>query len=92
MTVYFDSLHLATDGPIEELHEFAQGMGLRREWFQNKPLHPHYDVFGVKVGQAYSHGAFPVSGKELVRRCFAKQLKKLETDFKRGLEERNALD
>lgn len=44
--IYFDGVHLATDGSIEELHIFAQSIGLKREWFQSHPRHPHYDVFG----------------------------------------------
>jgi hypothetical protein len=44
--ILFDGVHLATNGPIEELHEFAQSIGLKREWFQDHPRHPHYDVWG----------------------------------------------
>jgi len=40
--------HLFTDGNIEELHEFAQKIGLKREWFQNKKLLKHYDLIGKK--------------------------------------------
>jgi len=36
--------HMVTDGHIDELHQFAQRLGLRREHFQNKPGHPHYDL------------------------------------------------
>lgn len=42
---YFDGTHLVSD-TLEELHEFAQRIGLRREWFQTLPKHkfPHYDI------------------------------------------------
>jgi hypothetical protein len=38
--------HLQADTP-EELHAFAQRLGMRREWFQSKPSRPendHYDL------------------------------------------------
>ena len=59
MTVYIDHAfaygdwgrwsgggHLQADS-AEELHAFAQRLGLRREWFQSKPQRPendHYDL------------------------------------------------
>jgi hypothetical protein len=38
--------HLQAD-TVDELHEFAERLGLRREWFQSKPGRPendHYDL------------------------------------------------
>jgi Protein of unknown function (DUF4031) len=38
--------HLQADTP-EELHAFAERLGMRREWFQSKPGRPendHYDL------------------------------------------------
>ena len=38
--------HLQADS-LEELHAFAERLGLRREWFQSKPGRPendHYDL------------------------------------------------
>lgn len=35
--------HLVADS-IEELHEFAQQLGLKRHWFQHAASYPHYDV------------------------------------------------
>lgn len=43
--VYYDGIHLAAD-TLDELHLFAGKVGLKREWFQNHPKHPHYDVWG----------------------------------------------
>jgi len=40
---YFDDTHLVSD-TLDELHEFAQRNGLRREWFQYHADHPHYDI------------------------------------------------
>lgn len=59
MTVYVDNsrlpwrgqswCHLVADS-VAELHAFAQRLGLKREWFQDKSRYPHYDVT-VKVRQ-----------------------------------------
>ena len=61
------SCHLMTDGPIEELHRFAAQLGLRREWFQDDRLHPHYDLTAGKRIQALAHGAVFVSAIEQAR-------------------------
>ena len=54
-------------GSIEELHEFAEVIGLNRCWFQNKRKknQPHYDVRGNNIRLAISHGAVRVCRKEL---------------------------
>lgn len=41
--IYTDNVHLTGDS-LRELHTFAQSVGLRREWFQDHPHHPHYDI------------------------------------------------
>ncbi len=64
--IYTDGTHLVTDGPLEELHEFAESIGLRREWFQDH-RHPHYDLMGAKKKLAIERGAKVVSSKEIVR-------------------------
>lgn len=35
--------HLVADS-LQELHEFAKQLGLRRSWFQHSASYPHYDV------------------------------------------------
>jgi len=35
--------HLWADH-VAEQHNFASQLGLKREWFQNHPDHPHYDL------------------------------------------------
>lgn len=35
--------HLVADS-LPELHEFARLLGLRRSWFQERSVYPHYDV------------------------------------------------
>tara|TARA_R110000850_G_scaffold23975_5_gene70471 strand:- start:5178 stop:5519 length:342 start_codon:yes stop_codon:yes gene_type:complete len=53
MPVYVDNVrikwrgkewcHLVADN-LEELHEFAKGVGLKRSWYQSSASYPHYDV------------------------------------------------
>ena len=57
--------HLFNDGPDQELHEFAQRLGLRREYFQHPgEWHRHYDVTEGKRWQAIRHGATEVTSHE----------------------------
>lgn len=58
--------HLAAT-TIEELHEFAKSIGLKREWFQDKPGHPHYDLKGTMIDRAKQRGATEVQRKELLK-------------------------
>ncbi len=60
--------HLVSDTSIEELHEFAAQLGLRREWFQRKSI-PHYDLTGAAWERAIELGAILVSSREIVRRA-----------------------
>jgi hypothetical protein len=60
--------HLVSDCSIEELHEFAESLGLRREWFQRKSV-PHYDLTGEHYERALERGAILVSSREIVRRA-----------------------
>jgi len=73
---YKDWCHMATDGPLCELHAMAARLGLRRTWFQNKPTHPHYDLTPAKRAQAIKYGAQAVSAHELLRRCYPETLGK----------------
>jgi hypothetical protein len=54
---------------LAELHELAAGIGIRREWFQNNKVHPHYDLTPNKRQAAIAAGAVPVSAMEMVKRC-----------------------
>jgi len=80
MSVYVDALkdypggrgqwcHMATDGGLEELHAFAALIGLKREWFQDHPRVPHYDLRRSKRSCALKHGAIAIETLDLVRRC-----------------------
>ena len=52
---------------ITELHEFAESIGVKRCWYENKrgKNEPHYDIKGYSVIKALRNGAEQVSRKEL---------------------------
>jgi hypothetical protein len=55
--------HLMAD-TLDELHAFAQSIGLRREWFQTRPSRPekdHYDLTRARRDAAILAGAIPES-------------------------------
>jgi hypothetical protein len=61
------SCHLTTEGPLDELHVFAARIGMRREWFQDHPLAPHYDLTIDLREVALANGAVFVSARDQVR-------------------------
>lgn len=65
------SCHLTTDGPLDELHAFAARIGLRREWYQEHPLAPHYDLTPKRRTAALLAGAVFVPGREQAERRIA---------------------
>jgi hypothetical protein len=75
MTVYVDDAkngfermqmsHMVADAP-EELHAMAAKIGLKREWFQDDPRHPHYDVCQNKRRLAIAAGAIAIDQRALV--------------------------
>lgn len=60
--------HMWSDtNDADELHRWAEGFGLKRSWFQDKPGFPHYDVAGSKRHQAAVQlGAVPSSLRDWV--------------------------
>jgi hypothetical protein len=67
--------HMATDGPLEELHLMADAIGVNRKWFQNKGQDqsmPHYDICKSKKAMAIQLGAVEVNDREVIRKCFPK--------------------
>lgn len=66
--IYTDRVHLITDGDISELHMFAGSLGLRREWFQDHPCHPHYDLTTARMAEkAVRAGANVVNSRTLIK-------------------------
>lgn len=64
--------HMVSDTSFEELHTFAQGLGMPRHIFQGD----HYDVHTELRQLAIERGAVPVDARELVRRISAAGLRR----------------
>lgn len=84
MAVYVDNLrdygwrhgpscHLIADS-VDELIEFAVGMGLKREWFQAKST-PHFDLTAEGRKLAVEHGAIELDQRQLVTKI--RELRKI---------------
>lgn len=59
--------HLFTDQvDLTELHQLADRIGLKREWFQDHPRAPHYDLTPYRRQCALGAGAYPVSRRRAV--------------------------
>ena len=60
--------HLGADS-LEEMHEFAQRLGLKRSWFQiSSSGIPHYDITQSMRAKAVKMGAEEVTTTEGFRR------------------------
>ena len=53
---YREFCHLTAD-TLTELHNMAERIGLKREWFQPHRSYPHYDLTKNKRAQAVGQGA-----------------------------------
>lgn len=56
--------HMLADS-VDELHAFAESIGLRREWYQPTST-PHYDLTATRHKLALAKGAKRVNRTELV--------------------------
>ncbi|MCU1394328.1 MAG: hypothetical protein JWM34_2756 [Ilumatobacteraceae bacterium] len=63
--------HMVSDSTLEELHDFAQGVGIPRRAFQGD----HYDVPQDYYDDMVAAGAVPTPSRELVRRLRAAGLR-----------------
>lgn len=79
MSVYVDSARLPYRGmlmchmtadTLDELHEMAKALGLKRAWFQDKSI-PHYDIYQTKRAKAVKLGAIEETSRESVARIRA---------------------
>lgn len=82
MTVYVDHARLSWRGrswchlvadSVAELHAFAAELGLRKEWFQERTMYPHYDVTVSVQRRALALGA-QMGDKRTIVAC-AKRLR-----------------
>jgi len=80
MTIYVDELvnwrwklrgrdvkncHMFTENPdLEELHLFAEKIGMKRKWFQPHRIAPHYDLTPRRRAEAVLLGAIEVDRRE----------------------------
>lgn len=64
--------HLVADS-LDELHEFAHTLGLKRAWFQADASLPHYDITVEVRGVALIRGAVAADRRTLISR--GRQLK-----------------
>ena len=62
---YGQSCHMYAD-TVEELHEFAATLGLKRSWFQQHEVMPHYDLTKTKRALAVRRGAVEHSRGDVV--------------------------
>ncbi|MBY0547608.1 MAG: DUF4031 domain-containing protein [Candidatus Obscuribacterales bacterium] len=74
--------HLIADDE-EELHIFAEQLGLKREWYQIESSLNHYDIPKETRELAVQMGALEISRKHMVLRIRAARL--LNTDNQRKL-------
>ncbi|MDH1009615.1 DUF4031 domain-containing protein [Pseudomonas nicosulfuronedens] len=75
MTVYVDNArikwanklwcHLVADS-LDELHNFAFALGLKRKWFQVSASYPHYDITASSRLIAISLGAKEGSRAQII--------------------------
>lgn len=73
--------HLIADTE-EELHRFAQELGLKRGWFQNDSRIPHYDLTHTKRIQAICMGAIEITRQEMVNRM--REYQDARNEYRRG--------
>ncbi len=101
MPVYVDNLrdygwrhgpscHLIANS-VEELLEFAESMGLRREWFQPKSS-PHFDLTADGRRIAVEHGAIEIDQRQLVKKLREMRENGLQSRKRHGLSERIKID
>lgn len=68
--------HLVSDRSLDELHAFADQVGIPRRGFDRD----HYDVPEDVYDRAIDAGAVPVSSRELVRRLHDAGLRRRKGD------------
>jgi hypothetical protein len=72
-----ESCHLIADS-VEELHEFAKGIGMKRAWFQNNSRLPHYDLNKNRRAIAVKMGVIEIDRRQFVSKMREMQAKPCE--------------
>jgi hypothetical protein len=75
--------HLWSDD-IVELHTMAWKIGLKREWFQDKPGFPHYDLTPSRRRAALLNGAVERDLMDYLREKRKQQAKRLKTQSEKS--------
>lgn len=71
------SCHLLADS-VEELHEFAAKLGMKRSWFQMSRMGlPHYDLVASRRAKAVKLGAIEINRNQL-----CEMIEKLKSESK----------
>jgi hypothetical protein len=52
---------------VEDLHAMASMIGIKREWFQGHPDHPHYDLRKSMRDRAIASGAVECKTIEIIQ-------------------------
>jgi hypothetical protein len=60
--------HLVAD-TYEEMHEFAEKVGIKPHFFHKNTKYPHYDISGEQRDLALQLGASSITSRELVNIC-----------------------
>lgn len=74
--IYTDGVHLIA-GNLQELHIFAKSVGLKRQWFQERSHHPHYDITTSRMLRR-------ILSRDMVVKVSIKQLLKLSRNGQEG--------
>lgn len=65
--MYTDGIHLISDTGMQELYEFGEKLGFKREWVHHTPGRPHFDLMTEEVlRKAIQAGAKRVGRREFV--------------------------
>jgi hypothetical protein len=80
--------HLAADS-LEELHAFAQRVGIKRCWF-HRGRFAHYDVTSQERERALACGACALTRRELVARMLAGHAGVVSTSTRQARRQRDA--
>lgn len=55
--------HMIADD-LDELHAMARRLGMKQEWFQDKPNFPHYDLLPSSRSKAVKYGAVELNTRQ----------------------------